>query len=94
MLGAGRAGGNRAPIDVRQPVAGNDAALGVDVLGKVVLHPERGAEMGGDPIRELLIPPGRVRVAGQRIQRRDALERIGGVALRDAVVFDPRGRST
>jgi len=47
--------------------------------------------MGGDPLRELPIPPGRFAVAGQFVERRGAAERIGRVALGNAVDLDPRG---
>ena len=47
--------------------------------------------MGDDPIGKLLVPPGGVAIARQRIQRGNPSESVQGVALRHAVVFDPRG---
>ena len=91
LLGAGHPGGNRGPIDVCQSMVGNDAVLGVDVLGKPILHPETALEMGTDPIRELPIPPRCLRLAGQGVQRGRTPKRIDGMALRHPVVFNPRG---
>ena len=83
--------GYRSPVHVRQAVSGHVSVHRIEVLRKMVPHPEFRHEMVPDLSGQEFIPAGGGVVPGDPVESGGAPERVNGVTLRHAVTLEPGG---